>query len=80
MVNLKMKAFTTCLLLAAPLGIVFAVLFAQQNQTTQKPNPEIETLKNRISELENKLQKTRNPNEPKPTRHPNPTRPTTYLV
>ena len=34
----------------------FAVSFAQQNQTTQKPNPEIEALKNRILELENKLQ------------------------
>ena len=38
------------------LGIVFAVSFAQQNQNTQNPNPEIESLKNRISELESKLQ------------------------
>ena len=51
-----MKAFITCLLLVALLGIVFAVSFAQQNQNTQKPNPEVEALKNRISVLESKLQ------------------------
>lgn len=55
-----MKAFITCLLLAALLGIAFALSFAQQNQTTQKSNPEIEALENRILELENKLQTVEN--------------------
>lgn len=55
-----MKAFTTCFLLVALLGIVFAVSFAQQNQNTQKPNPEIEVLKNRTSVLESKLQTVEN--------------------
>ena len=34
--------------------------FAQQNQSTQKPNPEIEMLKKRILTLENKLQTVEN--------------------
>ena len=55
-----MKAFIICLLMAALLGIIFPLSFAQQNQNTQKPNPEIEALKERISELESKLQTVEN--------------------
>ena len=56
-----MKAFITCLLLAALLlGIVFPLSFAQQNRTLQKPDPEIEGLKNRILILESKLQTVEN--------------------
>ena len=55
-----MKQFTVFLLLAAFLGVMFSLSFAQQNQTTQKPNPEIEALKKRISELESKLQTVKN--------------------
>ena len=54
-----MKSTTFYLLLAALLGITVFLSFAQQNQNTQKPNSEIETLKNRILELESKLQADR---------------------
>ena len=40
--------------------IVLPVSFAQQNQSAQKSNPEIETLKKRISALESKLQTVEN--------------------
>lgn len=50
-----MKIFTICLLLAASLGIIFLPSFAQQNQNTQKSDPEIETLKEHISVLQNQL-------------------------
>ena len=56
----RMKKFITYL----PLTILFIIgitfSFAQQNQNTQKPNPEIEALKERISELESKLQTIEN--------------------
>jgi type IV secretory pathway component VirB8 len=39
---------------------MFSLSLAQQNQNTQNPNPEIESLKNRISELESKLQTVEN--------------------
>ena len=55
-----MKRTIFYLLLAALLGIAAFLSLAQQNQNTQKPNPEIETLKNRISELESKLQTVEN--------------------
>ena len=55
-----MKITTFYLLLAALLGITVFLTFAQQNQNTQKPNPEIEALKNRISFLESKLQTVEN--------------------
>ena len=55
-----MKIFIVFLLLMAFLGIMFSVSFAQQSQTAQKPNPEIETLKNRILVLESKLQTVEN--------------------
>ena len=55
-----MKSTTFYLLLAALLGITAFLSFAQQNQSTQKPNPEIEALKNRISVLESKLQTVEN--------------------
>ncbi len=55
-----MKAFITCFLLVALLGIVFAASFAQQNQTSQKSNQDIETPEERISVLESKLQTVEN--------------------
>ena len=55
-----MKSTTFYLLLAALLGITAFLSFAQQNQSTQKPDPEVETLKKRILELENKLQTVEN--------------------
>ena len=55
-----MKAFIICLLMAALFGIIFPLSFAQQNQTTQKPDPQVETLNERISALESKLQTVEN--------------------
>ena len=55
-----MKTFIAGLLLGLLLTIIAPLSFAQQNQNTQKPNPEIEALKERISELENKLQVVEN--------------------
>ena len=55
-----MKSTTFYLLLAALLGITAFLSFAQQNQSTQKPNPEIEALKKRILTLESKLQTVEN--------------------
>ena len=55
-----MKAFIAFLLLIALFGIIFPLSFAQQNQNTRKPNPELEVLKKRISELESKLQTVEN--------------------
>ena len=51
-----MKAFIGCLLFAVLFGIIFSLSLAQQNQDTQKPDSEIETLKKGISELQNQLQ------------------------
>ena len=48
-----MKSTTFYLLLAALLGITAFLSFAQQNQNTQKPNPEIETLKIQLQTMEN---------------------------
>ena len=50
-----MKKTTFCLLLATLLAIVYSGSFAQQNQTAQKPNPEVEAIKKRISALQNQL-------------------------
>ena len=55
-----MKAFLISLLIAVLLGIMFSAPLAQQNQNTQKSDPEIEALKKRISELESKLQTVEN--------------------
>ena len=55
-----MKVFIVCLLLGALLGMISPLLSAQQNQNTQKPNPEIEALKKRVSELEKQLQTVEN--------------------
>ena len=55
-----MKRNTTCLLLAALSIIILPLLFAQQDQNLQRPDPEIAVLKKRISELENKLQTVEN--------------------
>ena len=54
-----MKA-TFCLILATLLTIIHSGAFAQQNQSTQKPNTEIETLEKRILALENQLQTVEN--------------------
>ena len=51
-----MRKFIACLLLGMLLGMMLPLLSAQQNQNTQKPNPEIEALKKRVSELEKQLQ------------------------
>ena len=56
----KLRRFIVYLLLASLLGIMSLLSFAQQNQSSQKSNLEIETLKKRISELENKLQTVEN--------------------
>ena len=55
-----MKAFIAYLLLVVLLAIVGPLSFAQHDQVTQQSNPEIEILKNRISELESKLQAVEN--------------------
>ena len=55
-----MNKFIGGLVLVILLGITVFLTFAQQNQNTQKPNPEIEVLKNRISVLESKLQTVEN--------------------
>ena len=55
-----MKKFITYLSLTILFIIGITFSFAQQNQNTQKPNPEIEALKERISELESKLQTIEN--------------------
>ena len=51
-----MKRNIACLLLAALSIIILPLLFAQQDQNSQEPDPEIAALKKRISELESKLQ------------------------
>ena len=55
-----MRKFIACLLLGMLLGRMLPLLSAQQNQNTQKPNPEIEALKKRVSELEKQLQSVEN--------------------
>ncbi|MDE0398748.1 MAG: hypothetical protein OXL96_13220 [Candidatus Poribacteria bacterium] len=55
-----MKKFIVYLPLAILFIIGITLSFAQQSQNTQKPNSEIEALKNRISELESKLQTVEN--------------------
>ena len=51
-----MKRFIAFLPLIALFVIGVTLSYAQQNRITQKPNPEIEVLKQRISEFESKLQ------------------------
>ena len=51
-----MKKFITYLSLTILFIIGITFSFAQQNQNTQKSDPEVEVLKKRISELESKLQ------------------------
>lgn len=55
-----MKRNIVCLLLAALSIITLPLLFAQQDQNSQGPNPEVAALKKRISELESKLQTVEN--------------------
>ncbi|MCY3552373.1 MAG: hypothetical protein OXH39_18075 [Candidatus Poribacteria bacterium] len=55
-----MKRNIACLLLAAVSIIILPLLFAQQDQNSQGPDPEIAALKKRILELENKLQTVEN--------------------
>ena len=56
----KMKAFIIFLLLGLLLGIILPLSFAQQSQDARKLDTEIEDLKKRISELENRLQTMEN--------------------
>ena len=51
-----MKAFIIFLLLGLLLGIMLPLSFAQQNQSTQELNPEVEAIKKQISVLQNQLQ------------------------
>ena len=55
-----MKKFITYLSLTILFIIGITFSFAQQNQNTQKSDPEVEVLKKRISELENNLQTVEN--------------------
>ena len=48
-----MKAFIIFLLLGLLLGIMLPLSFAQQNQISQKPNPEVVTLKIQLQTVEN---------------------------
>ena len=58
--NKHMKKFIVCLLLGTLLGMIPPLLPAQQNQSTQKSDSEIEALKKRVSEMEKKLQAVEN--------------------
>ena len=55
-----MKKFIACLLLGALLGMISPLLPAQQDQSAQRSNPEIEALKKRVSDLEKQLQTVEN--------------------
>ena len=55
-----MQKFIACLLLVALLGIISPLLSAQQNQTAQKSDAEIEVLKKRVSEIEKQLRTVEN--------------------
>ena len=55
-----MQKFIACLLLVASLGMISPLLSAQQNQTAQKSDAEIEALKKRVSEIEKQLQTVEN--------------------
>ena len=55
-----MRAFIGCILLVVLFGIIVLLSFAQQEQTTQKPDPEIKALRKQVSELESKLQTVEN--------------------
>ncbi|MCG9131610.1 hypothetical protein J5I95_08015 [Candidatus Poribacteria bacterium] len=52
----KMKLNIIYLLLIALLGIIVSASIAQQNQNAPKTDTEVEALRKRVSELENKLQ------------------------
>ena len=55
-----MRKCIACLLLGALLGMIPPLLPAQQNQSMQKSDLEIEALKKRVSELEKQLQTVEN--------------------
>ena len=55
-----MQKCIACLLLVALLGMISPLLSAQQNQSSQQSDPEIEALKKRVSELEKQLQTVEN--------------------
>ena len=55
-----MKKFIVCLLLGALLGMIPPLLPAQQTQSRQKSDTEIEVLEKRVSELEKQLQTVEN--------------------
>ena len=58
--NKHIKEFITCLVLVALLGMISPLLLAQQNQSAQKADTEIEALKKRVSEIEKQLQTVEN--------------------
>ena len=55
-----MRKFIACLLLAALAGMISPLLLAQQTQSTQKSETEIEVLEKRVSEIEKQLQSVEN--------------------
>ena len=55
-----MKRNIACLLLAVVSIVILPLLFAQQDQNSQGPDPEIAALKKRILELESKLRTVEN--------------------
>ena len=55
-----MKRNIACLLLSALFIMILPLLFAQRDQNSQGPDPEIAALKKRILELESKLQTVEN--------------------
>ena len=55
-----MKSNIACLLLAVLSIIILPLLSAQQDQNSQRPDPEVAALKERILELESKLQTVEN--------------------
>ena len=55
-----MKTLIVCVLLKVLIGVIPPLLPAQQSQNTQKSNPEIEALKQRVSTLEILLQTVEN--------------------
>ena len=55
-----MKTPIVWVLLGVLIGVIPSLLSAQQSQNTQKSNPEIEALEQRISKLEKRLQTVEN--------------------
>ena len=56
----RIQKFIVCLLLGTLLGMISPPLPAQQNQSTEKSDPQIAALEKRVSELEKQLQSVQN--------------------